>query len=187
MMILTVFAVLASCSHKGKSEELALAARMKYIGAEKCTMRAVICADYGDRTYEYELEYIYKNAEDGEITVLSPDIIAGLHGITGKDSLSVVFDDVALETGPLSKSGLTPVSALPSMVSAWKSGYITETDIEKSGDTECVAVTLKIIGEEDEVLQRVWFRTDTYEPVRGEILVDGAAVIKCEFKHFAFN
>lgn len=179
--------LLCACQGGGaggnQAEELSLAIRGEYLEMERCTANAAVTADYGQRVYEYQLAV----AVEGEQTVLTlsaPDTVAGITArLKGTDSL-LEYDGLSLDTGPLDKDGLTPVSAIPTMLETAKSGYITACSIEEE-DTllrmDCGAVQ----GTPGEgVVTSLWFDLDSYSLVRGEIYADGFRVIACEFTNF---
>ncbi|MCI9156592.1 MAG: hypothetical protein HFF44_06585 [Lawsonibacter sp.] len=177
--------LLTGCGQAGgnQAEELALTIRGEYLTMDGCAARAAVTADYGQRVYQYEMA-VSVNGEETLLTLSAPETVAGLTArMTGEENL-LEFDGVAVETGPLDDSGLTPVSALPALLEAAKSGYITACALE-----------------EDEALLRVdcgdpagspgtgteyalWFDASTHALTRGEISLDGFRVILCEFSDF---
>ena len=177
--------LLAGCGPAGGSaaEELALTIRGEYLEMTACTAQAAITADYGQRVYQYEL-----TAEvDGEETVLTltaPETVAGLTARVSGEEGRLEYDGVSIETGALDGAGLTPVSAIPALLEAARSGYITACALEEGdtllrldcGDPEQPAGT----GTQT----ALWFDAATHALVRGEISAEGLRVILCEFSQF---
>jgi len=138
-------------------------------------LTASVTADYGDRVYDFTLSY---DAAAGVLTVLEPEILAGITVQVTNGSTALKFDGVELNTGPLTEDGLTPVSALPVIVTAWKQGYITEAYYEKLDDVQTVVLATSL---SDTVTHTTWFDAGTYQPVKSEIASDGYAVIQCRY------
>ena len=98
----------------------------------------------------------------------------------------MTFDGVQLETGPLNEEGLSPLDALPALLTAMESGYIAETGSELLGDQE----VLRIFCREPEAepgqgLETVlWFDKAQKTLLRGELRSDGSTVIQCVFSAF---
>ena len=181
MMIL----LLAGCGKAGgnEAEELALTIRGEYLAMDSCAVRASVTADYGQRVYQYEMAAAV-NGEETILTLSAPETVAGLTArIAGTDS-RLEFDGVSLETGLLDGSGLTPVSALPALLEAARSGYIVTCALEEDGTllrVDCGDPSASPGSGTETVL---WFDTSTHALVRGEVSVDGFRAILCEFLEF---
>ena len=90
---------------------------------------------------------------------------------------------MSVETGPLDEEGLTPVSAIPALLEAAKTGYITACAMEEEG-------TLLRLDCGDPESQpgagrehSLWFDAQGRNLVRGEIKIDGFRAILCEFSN----
>ena len=132
--VLMTTLLLAGCGPAGVSEaeELALTIRGEYLAMDSCAAQAAITADYGQRVYEYEMA-VSVNGTETVLALSAPETVAGLTArMTGEENL-LEFDGVSVETGPLDGSGLTPVSAVPALLEAAKSGYITACALEGTG------------------------------------------------------
>ena len=177
--------LLTGCGHAAVSEaeELALIIRGEYLAMDSCAIRAAITADYGQRVYQYEMAAAVNGAET-VLTLSAPDTVAGLTArVTGEDS-RLEFDGVSVETGPLDGDGLTPVSALPALLEAARSGYITACALEEDGvllRVDCGSPSAPPGSGTETVL---WFDAATHALVKGEISVDGFRAILCEFLEF---
>ncbi|WP_251316306.1 hypothetical protein [Flintibacter muris] len=166
-----------------EAEELALTIRGEYLAIDSCAVQAAITADYGQRVYQYEMAAAV-NGDETVLTLSAPETVAGLTArITGEDGL-LEFDGVAVETGPLDGQGLTPVSALPALLEAARSGYITACALEEDGAllrVDC-GDPAGSPGRGTETV--LWFDAATHALVRGEVSVDGFRAILCEFTGF---
>ena len=185
LCVLMTTLLLTGCGKAGvnEGEELALTIRGEYLAMEACSLHAAITADYGQRVYQYEMDAAV-TGEETVLTLTAPETVAGLTAqVTGEDSF-LEFDGTAVETGPLDGGGLTPVSALPALLEAARSGYITACALEEEGALlrmDCGDPT----GSPGEGRETVlWFDAATHALVRGEVSVDGFRVIACEFTNF---
>ena len=183
--VLMTTLLLAGCGKAGVSEaeELALTVRGEYLAMESCAARAAVTADYGQRVYQYEMA-VSVNGEETTLTLSAPETVAGLTArLTGEENL-LEFDGVSVETGPLDDDGLTPVSALPALLEAARSGYMTACALEEDG------ALLRIDCGDPEgtpgagTETALWFDASTHALTRGEISVDGFRAILCEFSEF---
>ena len=177
--------LLAACSmgpaQVSPAEKLALEIRGEYLDLAAWTARVEITADYGRRVYQYQLAA----AGDGEETVLTltaPETVSGLTARLTKEDGMLEYDGLSVETGPLDSDGLTPVSALPVLVEAVRSGYMTACSLEEGvlrvdcGDPQGTPGAGREVS--------LWFSEETHALTRGEILWDGFRVISCEFLEF---
>ena len=182
---------LPACSGAGNvspEEELALTIRGEYLAMTKCTAQLSVTADYGRRVYEFELDAAM-NGEETVLTVTAPELIAGVTArATGKEGARE-YDGVILETGELSRGGLSPMSAFPALLAAARSGFITACSTEeREGENRLrVACGQPEADEGQEVETVLWFHPDTHALTEGEILVDGLRVIRCRCKNFLFT
>ena len=177
--------LLAGCGQAevSEAEQLALTIRGEYLAADSYAARASVTADYGQRVYQYEMAAA-ASGEETVLTLAAPETVAGLTArITGEEHL-LEFDGMSVETGPLDENGLTPVSALPALMEAARSGCITACALEEDGGllrVDC-GDPAGAPGTGTETV--LWFDTSTHALVRGEISVDGFRVILCEFTDF---
>lgn len=180
--------LLTGCGKAGVSEaeELALAVRGEYLAMDSCAVQAAITADYGQRVYQYELAAAV-NGEETVLTLSAPETVAGLTArITGEDS-RLEFDSLSVETGPLDGSDLTPVSALPALLEAARSGYMTACALEEEKTLLRVDCGDPAGSPGTGTETVLWFDAATHALVRGEVSVDGFRVILCEFTGFTAN
>ena len=183
--VLMTTLLLAGCGGGGgnKAEELALSIRGEYLAMESCAVQASVTADYGQRVYEYEMA-VSVNREETVLTLSAPETVAGLTAqLTGEENL-LEFDGVSVETGPLDGDGLTPVSAVPALLEAARSGYITACGLEGEGTVLRVDCGDPTGSPGSGAEYALWFDTSTRALTRGEISVDGFRVILCEFSQF---
>ena len=179
--------LLAGCSPAGVSEaeELALAIRGEYLEMTSGTAQLTVTADYGRRVYRYEMTALWEG-EETELTLTAPETVAGVVARSDGEDSQLEYSGVAVETGPLDSEGLTPVSAVPALLEAARSGYMRACGFQEDGalrvdlgDPEGSPGT----GRE----MALWFDPATHALLRGEIRVDGFRAILCEFSSFTWN
>lgn len=138
---------------------------------------ADVRAEYQDKTAEFTVEYI--RYEGGcSVTVVEPELIRGVtaHMADGKTRLE--FSGVILDVGPLDEHGLTPMSALPTLVRAMQSGHL-ESVRSEGGQ---LAAELK---PEDHLTVTVWFEEESMTPLRAEIASGGRVAVYCDLKDWS--
>ena len=177
---------LTGCFGRAKiseGEELALAIRGEFLQATSCAAVAEVVADYGQRVCRYEMD-VSVTEEETVLVLTGPETVAGITArIRGEEGL-LEYDGLSVETGPLNQEGLTPVSAVPALLEATRSGYMTSCMLEEEsgllrvdcGDPEGVP------GKGVEIT--LWFEQSSHTLIRGEIMNDGVRVIHCTFSQF---
>lgn len=176
--------LLTGCSPGSRSQDgeaLALTIRGEYLSMTDCTAKATVTADYGQRVYSYQMDVALA---DGETTlaITAPDTVAGITAkLTGKDS-RLEYDGLSVETGALNPDGLTPVSAVPALLEAARSGYITACSIQDNLLRVDCADPEQKAGTGTEIT--LWFDPQSHDLAGGEIFSEGHRVILLEFSEF---
>ena len=165
-----------------KALDTALTIRGEYLSYPPFSTQAQLRADYGQRVYDYTLD-VSVSEEEILLTVTEPDLIAGITARIKADENFLEFDDLRLETGALDETGLTPISAIPRMLTAIRQDYLTTYCFDESG-------ALRVsCGDPDlppgtGTEYTLWFHPDTHDLMQGEISVDGVRRIFCTFSPF---
>ncbi len=186
--VLMTTLLLAGCGQGrgNEGEELALTIRGEYLAMDGCAARAAVTADYGQRVYRYEMAVAVSGGET-LLTLSAPETVAGLTArMSGGENL-LEFDGISVETGPLDENGLTPVSAVPALLEAARSGYITACALEEDGAVLRVDCGDPAGSPGTGAETALWFDAATHALTRGEISTDGFRVILCEFSEFTGN
>ena len=183
VLMMTLF--LTGCGGGGgkEAEELALSIRGEYLAMESCAIEASVTADYGQRVYEYEMA-VSVNGEETVLTLSAPETVAGLTARLAGEESQLEFDGLSVETGPLDGDGLTPVSAVPALLEAARSGYITACGLEGEGTVLRVDCGDPTGSPGAGTEYALWFDASAHTLIKGEISVDGFRVILCEFSQF---
>lgn len=177
--------LLAGCAPAGMdpAEALALDIRGQYLQADRGQTRAAVTADYGRRVCEFVLDVEW-TPEETRVTVLQPETVAGITATVQAGESTLEYDGLSLDTGPLDKDGLAPVSAVPVLLTAAAEGFITQCRMEPEGSLLRVDCGDPEGAPGTGRQTTLWFDKESGSLRRGEILVDGFRVISCEFLTF---
>ncbi|MBQ8217631.1 MAG: hypothetical protein IJZ91_06700 [Oscillospiraceae bacterium] len=97
---------------------------------ETLSFTADMRCEYEDKTVSFTLSYS-ADSEGSTVTVVAPELIRGIRAHAKGGETALEYEDLVLDTGPLDSYGLTPMSALPVLVEAIKSGYVDSVWEEK--------------------------------------------------------
>ena len=162
--------------------QAAMDIRTRLLTDGKISLCADVLVDQTERTYEYTLECDYDRRSGSTVTVMEPELIAGISAIVSDGGAQLSFDGVCLDAGTLEGTELSPLGALPAMAEAWCSGYISNTCAAQIDGTDCYFVSYLTGSGSDETEIRTWFDKTTLLPVYGELVSDGSVVIHARFK-----
>ena len=141
-------------------------------GAACLSFTANIRAEYEHKTARFTLSY-YEDGEGGKVTVLAPQLIAGITARIEPGSTSLEYDGVCLGTGELDDFGLSPMSSLPMLVQAMKDGNVN------AGWNESGCTVLELQST-DELTCTVWFSPEDMIPRQAELCSDGRVKVFAE-------
>lgn len=186
MIALLLAAALCGCGAENDDNKLTLDLREEFISMESCTGSMAVTADYGDRVYEYTVEFSGDGNGGMNLVLTAPEELAGITAHITQGQTALEFDGLALETGPLNQDGLSPLDALPAFLEAMSSGYLAESGSEMLDESE----VLRLVFREPERspgqgLETVlWFDKEGQTLRQGELRSDGYTVVRCEFASF---
>lgn len=183
-LMMTLF-LLPGCAlvEKGiNPEQIALNIRSDYLAARNISSQVSLTADYGHRVYEYEMD-LQVQGDLITLTLTAPDYASGITAQIQNQQGILSYQDISVETGPLNPEGLTPMSSVPALLDAVRSGYITSCILEDSGllRIDCGQPDVPPGTGTEMVL---WFQPETSALTQGDILVDGFRHITCRFSQF---
>jgi outer membrane lipoprotein-sorting protein len=186
-MISLLFLVsLCGCVGEQEDNNLTLQLRADFLSRTGCSGTMDLTADYGQRVYEYTVDFSETKKGGLSMVITAPEEVAGITAHITDGQTALEYDGVQLETGPLNRDGLSPMDALPAFFTAMESGYIAETGSEMLGETEVLRVCCRDPeldpGQGLEMI--VWFDKAQKTLLRGEVRSEGSAVIQCEFSAF---
>lgn len=194
VLMMTLLLLLSACGGAGEAkgspaEELALAVRGELLDMTACTAVMEVTADYGQRVYEYTVQVSYEAEGETVLTLTAPAELAGITArIRGRET-ALEYDGVRWETGALDDSGMSPVDAVPALLTYARKGFMAECGMETVDETELLRVVCRdpegTAGAGREC--SLWFDSETHALVRGELSQDGVTVIQCRFTEFALT
>lgn len=170
--LLLVFCLLLSaCGSKaGESQYSAFSQSLSEM--DSLSFTAALRAEYEDKTVEFTLRYD-EDRELAVVTVLSPELIAGIKARIAQGGTSLEYDGMIIDTGDLDGYGLTPMSALPALVRTMRSGHL------ESYWTEDGRAVFQLIAD-DHLSAVVWFEPENMTPMRAELVSDGHVKVVCD-------
>ena len=165
----------------GEAEREALSLRAEYLEMTSCTAQVEITGDYGQRVVRYTAD-LETEEEHTALHLTAPETVAGLTAhLNGMDT-ALEIDGVTVETGTLDGERLTPLNAVPALLEAIRSGYITACSYSEDG---CLRVDCgdPELGPGRGRETSIWFDS-AHDLVRGELSQDGVLAVTCGFLDF---
>lgn len=160
--------------------------RTEYQALSGVNGTAQVTADYGQRIYDFTLDFTWQREGETVLTVTSPAELSGLTAVVGPEESYLEFQGMSLGTGDLTGEGLTPLEYLPMMMEEITGGYVAECFFETVGETQ----TLRILCRDPEVKAgegleiNLWFNCSDHTLLRAELSQDGYLVLQSEFTSF---
>ena len=170
-----------------EAEETLSKIRGQYLELTACSGHADLTADYGQRVYTYGVDFTWQKEGETLLTLTAPELVAGTTARIHAGETALEYDGVMLETGPLNPEGLSPIDALPALLTYAREGFAAECVLE---GTEGEAKKLHVICRDPEVQPGegteadLWFDPGAGALLRGELSQDGYTVIQCELSNF---
>lgn len=182
-------ALLCACGSGNDNNALVLSLREDFQRMDTWSGQADMTADYGRRVYEYTVSFSGSREEGTALTIEAPETAAGITAVAREGRTWLAYDGVRLETGPLDEQGLTPMDALPVLLSEMAGGTVTEVGEEADGDLAVLRLTVRDpdlpAGTGRETV--FWFDKARKTLLRAELRSDGVTVIQCVFSAFAYT
>jgi len=172
-MLLCMLLLLSACGRsRGEDEFKAFSERLNR--TEKLSFTADVRAEYEHKTARFTLSY-EEDAEGGRVTVLAPELIRGVSARVLPGSATLEYDSVVLDTGSLDSFGLSPLSSLPAMLRAMRTGH-ADSFWEEDGKRVVTLIP------DDELRCSVWFDKGTMIPLRAELVTDGRVTVYADLR-----
>jgi hypothetical protein len=149
----------------------------KLAAAQSVSFTSSVRAEYDDRTVEYTLDYSL-NSGGETVEVKKPELIAGIKAHVDEKTSKLEYDGAYLDTGPL-PGDLSPLSALPELTKAMKTGHIDTA--WREGDATAAEITPR-----DGITVTVWF-DENMNPYHAEIQSAGKVQVYCDIINYKFS
>lgn len=173
--------LLTACGGGGEKDQAAVL-QQQYAAVSAATLEADVTCSYEGEERTYTLLCAY-TPEKSAITVLAPENLTGISATLEGETLTLSYDDVSLDAGSYSAASISPVAALPKLMAAAASGYLTEHSEEMVGERPCLRLAFDLEGDEG-TLYTTWFDQETLLPLRSEISADGVVVFDVAWSRF---
>ena len=174
--------LLTACGGGGEKTDPAAELQAQYAALGAATMEADVVCHYADELRTYTLLCAY-TPEESTVTVLAPANLSGISATVADGKLHLNYEDVSLDAGGYSAAAISPVAALPRLMAAAGSGYLTEQSEETVGDRTCLRLACDLPDDES-TLYTTWFDQETLLPLRSEITADGEMVFEVAWNRF---
>lgn len=149
-----------------------------YNKAESMGIQAKISAEFPDRVSDYRVTYEYKKNADGVIKIMEPASVNDVTIHIRPDGSKLSFDGACLETGVVNPAGVTPISVLPTLISCWAKGDVSEVETTKRNGSP----TLLMVYRSGDMEYRTWFLRENYHPIYAEVMVSGRCVLRVDYE-----
>lgn len=189
-LMMTLILPLSACGGTGsgnEAEEKLTEVRGRYLEMTACSGHADLRADYGQRVYDYGIDFTWQREGETLLTLTAPENVAGTTAHISAGETALEYDGVMLETGPLNPAGLSPVDAIPALLSYAREGFAAECALEGAEGEE---KRLHVICRDPETEPgagteaELWFSPETGTLLEGELSQEGFTVIQCRFTGF---
>ena len=177
-LILIFCLLLSSCGSRAQAEHFEQFSG-KLTGGTFLSFRSQLRCEYDDRSVDFTLSYS-ENAEGAQVSVIKPDIISGVIGHVKADSSALEYDEVVIDTGDLDKFGLSPMTALPALAQALKTGHLESYWEEENS-------FVYELSYDEHLTVRVWFNALNMIPQKAEIISDGQVKVFCQIENWTMG
>ena len=187
--MILLLALLCACGGGNADNDLVLSLREGFQKMDAWSGEMELTADYGQRVYDYSVSFTGDREEGTTLTITAPEEAAGITAVAKEGQTWLDYDGVRLETGPLDHQGLSPMDALPALLTELETGTVAEVGTETDGDLSLLRLTLR----DPEVTPGTgretvfWFDKAQKTLLRAELRNDGATVVSCVFSSFTMT
>ena len=187
--MILLLALLCACGGGNADNDLVLSLREGFQKMDAWSGEMELTADYGQRVYAYSVSFTGSQEEGTTLTITAPEEAAGITAVAKEGQTWLDYDGVRLETGPLDPQGLSPMDALPALLTELETGTVAEVGTETDGDLSLLRLTLR----DPEVTPGTgretvfWFDKAQKTLLRAELRNDGATVVSCVFSSFTMT
>lgn len=171
MMMLCL--LLSACGGTESRMQEALQFRTALLGAPACSFTLELTAQGENEAFACTLACAVSQDGTTEVTVLSPEEIAGVSAAVGDGGAAVRYEGVRLDFGELSGS-VTPVGAPGLLYAAWTGGYIAA-----AGQEDDATLTRYLLGSGSDERQVDTWLDAAGIPVACEVVEGGVTVLQC--------
>ena len=185
--VLMMTLLLASCASQGEDPEVAAGlVQDAYRAMGGCTAAVELTAEIGTKVYSFTLQADCHKEEDTVLTVTAPELLAGITARVRPGEMLLEYDGVGLSLGDLDGSGLTPVSAIPSLLYEAAVGYTADCSWADTDHTQLQVLCRDPNAAANEGTEyRLLFRRADNALLQAEVSSNGTQVLTAVFSDFA--
>lgn len=181
--LILILSLLSSCAVRSNDEE-ELKKSLSSVASASYT--AKITASFPAREAVFTISYTH-TPEGDRASVIEPKEVAGTaYTVSGEDGF-LEFDGAILEIGRLDETGVSPFSAIYSLLNVWKNGAFSEITSSVMYGKPSYLVISQEEKNASELEYRTWFSKESFLPLYSEIFSDGERIITCEFERAEHN
>ncbi len=173
--------LLAGCGRSAaerKVDEMRAALR----ASVEIAVTADVTANLGDERFSCTLE-CRTDAEKTTVEIIAPESVAGIRAVVSGDGTKIEYAGLSLGVGGW-RPGSAPVTALPLLLTALKSGSTLRTWTEWEGERTVFVRELYVT---DDTTLCVWIDAATTLPIHAEYSQGGETLLRCEIKDFSYR
>ncbi len=174
-LVLIFCLLLSSCGSRAQAERFEQFSGELAAGTS-LSFRSQLRCEYEDRSVEFTLNYS-ETPEGAQVSVIKPDIISGVTGHVKPGSSALEYGEIVIDTGDLDKFGLSPMTALPALAQAMKTGHIESYWEEDS-------FFVYELSYNEHLTVRVWFNALNMIPEKAEIISEGQVKVFCQIENW---
>ena len=181
---LVISLLLTGCGERGAAVQRRVEEqREKTANAEEIKFTADITANFGNEVFNCTLDCC-AGTDTVTAEVTAPESVAGIRVRITDGKTALEYGEISLGVGAAGTTGISPVSAVPLLISALRSGFLQRCWTEREEDRELVVAELYVT---DEAALTVWYEEETMTPVHCEFSQDGSTVLRCEIRDFSME
>ena len=183
-LMISLSLLLSGCGER--SVDTAQRLQERYSAMETVKATAQVDFTYQDQLRSYTL---CCSGGEGkyEVEVLAPEHLAGIRAVFDGEKQSLVFEDLCLDAGTVSREKISPAAVVPQLLEALGSGYIFETCFTERNDAQCLYAGIDTTAQTGKIVYGVWFSEETLQPLYAEVWVEDKIIFAVEFTEFEFN
>ncbi len=191
-LMMTLILPLTACGGAGEENEaetLLQQARSRYLEMTACQGHMDMTADYGQRVYTYGVDFSWEKEGETLLTITAPENVAGAVARIARGETAMEYDGVMLETGPLDAAGLSPIDAVPAILTCLREGFLAECVLEDwDGETRLHLISRDPNAEPGTGTETdLWLDRESLAIVRAELSDGGFTVLRCDCAGFVMT
>lgn len=189
--VLMMTLLLTACGGSGKEDPRQRAAliRSEYLDLAGWSSVITLTADYGEQVYDFTVRAGWERAGETVLTVLSPELLAGITARVRDGEGLLEYDGAGLSIGRLDGEGLSPISAVPALMEQITEGYMARCAWEGEGEERVLLIRYRDPekGEQEGTEYTLRFCPDTHALLRAEVSVGGVLRLIARFDDFTME